>query len=152
MRLPLFIGKLSYLFGYPFIRLWLWRSHRVYVLLVVDDAILVSKNWLGLHKRWRMPGGGAHQGEDEKVALEREVQEELGIQLDVSQAQQLTPQPVRSKKGYSYSVYTLKLAQQPQLVVNQAEIVATAWIQRDILKKTAMSSELSKALQLLAQY
>ncbi len=152
MHAPLIIGKISYVLGYPFIRLWLWRSHRVYVLIIVDDALLVSKNWLGLHRKWRLPGGGAHKGEDEKVALQREVQEELGIQINVSSAQKLTPQPIRSNKGYSYSVYTVNLAQQPILAVNHAEIVATAWIQHDDLKNITTSCELATALQLLAHH
>ncbi len=150
MRSPLFIGKISYVLGYPFIRIWLWRSQRVYVLLCVGDEILVTKNWLGLHRRWRLPGGGRHASEEDIAALVREVREELGIRIATASLQTLSAAPIHSKKGYSYSLFTMHLSQKPHLSINSAEIVASEWIRRDRLGRLPISSELKCAIQLLA--
>lgn len=152
MRLPLLAGKISYVLGYPFIRIWLWRSQRVYVLLCVGDQILVTKNWLGLHRRWRLPGGGCHRSEQDIDALVREAREELGIRLAASGIQPLSARPIHSKKGYSYSLFIMQLPQKPPLNVNSAEIVETEWIRREQLCKTPITIELKSALQLLASH
>lgn len=152
MKLPLFMGKISYIIGYPGIRVWLWRSHRVYIVLQVNNTILVTKNWLGLHKKWRLPGGGMHDSEDEITALLREVNEELGIQLHPEQLRALTQAPIKTKRGYHFSLYHLVLAQKPALHTNTAEIVATDWLPLDEIIHLSVNTEIRHAAWLLARH
>lgn len=50
-------------------------------LCVVDDKILLVKEPKELSGQWELPGGGLDFGEDPRIGLEREVEEEM--KLDV---------------------------------------------------------------------
>ena len=50
-------------------------------IYVQDDKVLLVKEPLELSGQWELPGGGLDFGEDPKIGLEREVEEEM--KLDV---------------------------------------------------------------------
>src|SRR5579862_497483 len=78
-----FAGRLAYQLSLPVIRAVISRTRRAYILLVSEDKVLVVKGWLGRQK-WQLPGGGVKKGEDDKLALIRELAEETGIDVSAS--------------------------------------------------------------------
>ena len=84
------VGKALYRLSKPIIRLWIKpTSVRVRVLVVNDQKeVLLVRTWIGI-QRWSMPGGGIGLGEPPKVAAVREVREEAGIHVFVSELKEL---------------------------------------------------------------
>lgn len=150
MKLPLFIGKAVYIITKPGIYRMLKGSTRVYVIIKVSDEILVTKNWLGLHKTWRLPGGGVQNNENIIEALHREVQEELGIEIEQNKLHALQKDSFfEPTKKFNYFLFLLEYTDKPTLNVNQKEIVAAEWLKTDTLTSQPLSEELHTALNLL---
>jgi len=57
---------------------------RVYGILINDDAILVSDEYIKKNKITKLPGGGLEFGEGIKDCLIREFKEELNLDVEVS--------------------------------------------------------------------
>lgn len=139
MKLPKTFGKIIYLIGYPIIYKKIRGSLRAYVVILVGNKILLTKNWLGLHRDWRLPGGGVNPGEDPLNAVVREVSEEVGIAIDPTCLTMVTKQPHRSKHGYYYHIYTTTLKNQPSLNVCTDEIVKAEFVDYKQLKHHSLS-------------
>ena len=58
---------------------------RVYGILIVKDAILVSDEYIKRNKITKLPGGGLEFGEGTKDCLIREFKEELDLEIDVTE-------------------------------------------------------------------
>lgn len=59
-----------------------WRfNYRVGAVIIRDDHVLLTK--MGTVDGWFVPGGRIEAGEPAKLALEREVREELGVASEV---------------------------------------------------------------------
>jgi 8-oxo-dGTP diphosphatase len=56
-------------------------------IVVEDGRVLVSQRKPGTHLegKWEFPGGKVHPGEDPRDALRRELDEELGIDVNVGE-------------------------------------------------------------------
>lgn len=72
-------------------------THRAPVLvsaavIIEGDRVLLSQRKRGTHLElaWEFPGGKVEPGEDPRVALARELEEELGIQCDVGAPVEVT--------------------------------------------------------------
>lgn len=128
MILPKLLGKIAYIVTWPGIRLLLLNSQRAYLVIQVGNEVFVTKNWLGLHKKWRLPGGGLKNNEDKIKGLARELNEEIGLDLTKYQVTTLTASPISNSAGYQYSLYQLKIHKKPALNIDQQEIADYAWI------------------------
>ena len=82
------MGILAFWISWPALWIYLRRGERTRLLLVCNGEFLVLKSWLRAGRRWNLPGGGLHDGEQPDAGLMREVREETGITLS---KQQITP-------------------------------------------------------------
>ena len=59
------------------------RQHIVLALIHDDGKYLATKRKKGVHQggKWELPGGKREKGEDDRTALAREIEEELGVEL-----------------------------------------------------------------------
>ena len=83
-------GIILFKLSKPILRLWIKPTTvRVRVLVTNDNKeILLVRTWIG-SQRWSMPGGGIGLGEQPKVAAVREVREEAGVHIFVSELKEL---------------------------------------------------------------
>ncbi len=145
---PYFIGRIVYFFGYPIFRVLIKNSTRAYVIVRVGDEILLTKNWLGFQRKWRLPGGGILGGEQPIFAAQRELKEEVGLQLHEQNLVKLQEQPLRSKFNYDYYLFTLTLPEKPVLEVDNKEILSAEFIAIADLNKVSISEEVVNFLRL----
>lgn len=61
-------------------------------ILIEDGKVLLSRRKKGTHLAglWEFPGGKAEPGEDPRAALERELEEELGIKTHIGEIVDVT--------------------------------------------------------------
>jgi mutator protein MutT len=71
-----------------------------------DDHFLVTRRLQGVHLAgmWEFPGGKMHPGESQAAALAREIEEELGTQVDVGE---LIFQTTHAYKDVEVTLYFL---------------------------------------------
>src|SRR5215213_5261257 len=83
MKIYAWFGRALYFLLLPLMRL-LPPTTRAYVIVLNDQKeVLLVRNWFR-HQRWTAPGGGARWGEHSQAAAVREVREETGIPIAVS--------------------------------------------------------------------
>lgn len=58
------------------------QRSRVAIINTEDREMVFVKNWLGSGK-YQLPGGGIKSSENVKIAARREVNEELGLELNI---------------------------------------------------------------------
>ncbi|MEI6237383.1 MAG: NUDIX hydrolase [Candidatus Saccharibacteria bacterium] len=141
------VGKLIYICIYPLFRLYIYNSDRAYVLLVYKNEIVLSQNWLGLHDEWALPGGGMHNGEDPKVAVAREVYEELNIDIIPSALTKLGGKSYRSRFANNYQIYKYNFRTRPRITIN-TEILQAKFVSIKDVKKIKLNETTAKALTL----
>lgn len=113
-------------------------SVRVRVLVINDQReVLLVRSWIS-HQLWSPPGGGIGWGEDPKVAAVREVREETGVHIFVSDLKELglfqrpPGEPRCILRGYqAHSNGTIKIPGW----WHRAEIMEAAWFPLDQLPK-----------------
>jgi ADP-ribose pyrophosphatase YjhB (NUDIX family) len=142
------IGKLIYLFSFPFILLIIRNSKRVYAAIIFENRILVTKNFLGFHNAWRLPGGGLKKGEPEIQGLIREVQEEVGILITADNLSLIISEK-KHRKNFFYSVYLCNLEQLPAIKIDNKEILEAKFI---AINELISSSNLSESTESVVKY
>jgi 8-oxo-dGTP pyrophosphatase MutT (NUDIX family) len=145
---PFFIGKIVYFFGYPVFRLLIKNTTRAYVIVRFGDELLLTKNWLGFQKKWRLPGGGVQAGELPLAAAKRELYEEVGIQADERDLHLLQKKPFRSKFNYDYYLFTVTVLSRPKLSIDKKEILAAKFVNKDSVAQKHISEEVHNFLRL----
>lgn len=141
------LGKITYITTYPGIRLMLWRSRRAYVVVKVGDEILVTENWLGLHNKWRLPGGGLKKGEAPQLGAARELFEEVGIIVAPEDLHQ-----IGNPKGYTayskchYWLFLAELPTKPKLAVDTRELTKAEFVPLNVLQNTSVAEEITEVL------
>lgn len=116
-------GYLFWRLARPLIDLALRRSRRCYAIIRCGEEYLLVKNIVGSDK-WRLPGGGAKRDESGEDAVVRELQEELGLQLD---KENLVHHSDLEWRGRRHFIYTYKMAKKPKIQANKLEIRDFSW-------------------------
>lgn len=130
MKIWEIIGRIAYIVTLPAIMVYAASSRpRTRMLIMVEDEVLVVKNWLG-QGHWSLPGGGAHKHENPLDAVLREVTEELSVVVDPATVQSLgyhvssETSLLRSK----YELFAVELQEKPILTLQRLEIMDSRWI------------------------
>jgi 8-oxo-dGTP pyrophosphatase MutT (NUDIX family) len=127
--------RLAYRVGYQLLRVW-WliarpRKDGVKCLLTRGGEILLVRHTYGKPERWELPGGGVKRSEEPRVAARREVQEELGV--DVEDWTYLGELFARiDRKRDRLWCFAAEVGDIP-LSLDRAEIAEAGWFHRDRL-------------------
>jgi len=129
-------------------------SHRARVVLVDGNYILLVKDRFQLwfnQDQWALPGGGLRRHETPEAGAVREIQEELGIKLSMSQLKLLWRGRI-GNYGLRYQSYFLvaRISRTAQLQLKSSEIAVADWCRINTLDLQTLKPESQKALQLLA--
>jgi 8-oxo-dGTP pyrophosphatase MutT (NUDIX family) len=57
------------------------RKRGTVCVLTRDDEVLLVRHTYGRRSQWDLPGGGLRRGEDPRLGMEREIREELGVEI-----------------------------------------------------------------------
>lgn len=91
-----------------------------------DEAhrVLLVRHW-GSWRNWSLPGGGTKKGESAERAAQREVYEELGLEVNIEALQYLTT----VMTDYAAPIYVVDISSSalPPQPHNQAEIMKAEW-------------------------
>lgn len=145
-----FIGKIVYYTLRPFIHQFLKDSRRAYVVMEHDGKILVVKNILGSGK-WHLPGGGCHKDESFEQGASRELKEEVGVRVPTSRLEVLSPEAFRSKRGFDYQLFLLRMSKSTELKLDRLEILEASWLDPNDLNDSNAGESTLQALTLLGQ-
>ena len=110
------------------------RAPRVRILVRNEyDELLLVKTWTSTGE-WTLPGGGVDRGESPSAAACRELYEETGIKVPVSQLKQIGS--TRSW-GHDEIVFALQIArdQLPDKLPHRHEIQEACWFANKHLPK-----------------
>ena len=128
MLLPVPLRRLGYRGAYTLLRvLWFLRRPRtrgVKCLLWDGDRVLLVRHTYG-PRRWDVPGGGLHGGEDPLPAARREMQEELGL----GELEWVALGSIRSQVDHRQDTLHCFVHRDPvtQLTVDAGEIAEVRW-------------------------
>jgi 8-oxo-dGTP pyrophosphatase MutT (NUDIX family) len=101
---------------------------RVRIIILVDNQVLLVKNWFGPDS-WQTPGGGMKFDESVIETATRETQEEFGTVLQESSLEQLTDKPEIVKSAgllFRYHYVVARLDTKPEYIL-PSEIVDAIW-------------------------
>lgn len=108
---------------------------RTRVVIAYNGKILLLKDWLG-DGSWSLPGGGLHRREDASKGAIREVLEETGLKIRVSDLE--SRGTIYSKAaGVSVTLhcFSTSLRKSPHIVLQRLEISDCIWTTpADIMK------------------
>ncbi len=91
---------------------------RVYGLLIHDNAVLVSDEYIKKNKITKFPGGGLEFGEGTRDCLAREFMEELGLEVEVGEHVYTTDFYVASSFDTNSQVISIYYAVKPLAALN----------------------------------
>jgi len=129
------LGRVSYYILWPGISVYLLGSQRSRVVVFSGDDILVVKAWLSDGK-WSLPGGGLHSGEKTVTGALRELSEETGLKLKMSDLVELVSENFRLR-GIKVKLHFFSAAVSSRLPVKKqiGEITDIAWVNQNKLNK-----------------
>jgi 8-oxo-dGTP diphosphatase len=140
----------AYIFFFRMARLWWWlrrpqHQGALVALWVKDRLLLVQQSY---REGLTLPGGGVRKGELPRTAAQRELCEELGLEINASD---LTPVCIiggewdyRHEQVY---VFALHLDQEPTLYPDQREITSARFLAVETLTTIAITPALRAYLQ-----
>jgi len=103
-------------------------GERTRVIVTSAGKILLVKDWLG-DGSWSLPGGGLHRGEEAMSGAVRELWEETGLRVTVTELRFLGQMNLR---GHGFSIvgncYRLKLSSPKLLKPRGGEILEACWL------------------------
>lgn len=143
--LPLWLGKIGYIITRPGVYALIRFTRRAYVVIRVKNEIIVTKDWLDMHKNWRLPGGGVKRSETPTIGAKREVKEEIGINIDVN-GLKLIKKGVHPSLKYHFWVYELALDKKPDISINRYEIAEARCVNIKYIKNQPKVYEINQYL------
>ncbi len=144
------IGTCFYWMLWPALYVYLRSSARTRVLVLAEDHVLLVQSWLGPTK-WQLTGGGLHHREQPEVGAVREVGEETGVRIDVTQLQTLGSEWCTDGGiKVHYHFFVVRLDKRTAIRRQPGEIVAVAWVPLSDLKTVPHKTDVVRALELLA--
>jgi len=149
MKPPKFLGRLVYFLGYPLFRILIRNTVRAYVVVVCNDKILLTKNWLGFQKKWRLAGGGVRAGEDIRLAAQRELFEEVGIRVYEAELTSLSARPLKATFYYQYHLFLYNPDKEPLFVCDEREILEAKFVAKQDTADLILGEEAEMALRLM---
>lgn len=142
-----------YLVAYPVIGLLLHDSHRVRVVVVCHDHILLQRSYWGA-QTWGLPGGGVARRETPEAAAARETREETGVNLATTQLQTIGARRLPADKRWPQTnitfLYATLAKRQPPRLTHHLEIIEARWFALDKLPPNR-SETVDISLQLLTE-
>ena len=123
-----FIYRLAYTFGLTITNLRRIKTHGACVVIQWNRKILIINN--SYQTGWGFPGGLIKRGEESLCTIVRETLEEVGIML---QSDALTPAGIclSSNQLRVTEVFELHLNREPEIVVDQREIISAQFVSID---------------------
>ncbi len=88
------LGIIAFWAAWPALWLYMRGTTRTRIFLMSGGKILVVRVWLSDGK-WRLPGGGLHDGEDPAEGITRELREETGISVEIESLTLLADEPFK---------------------------------------------------------
>lgn len=149
MQLWKYLGKAVFWLTWPALKIKLAMSTRTRGAITYKNQLLVVKSWLGNNK-WTLPGGGIENNEDSLVALIREIEEEVGLAIKVSNCKKLGVFTFNSTNlKYVYSLYHIKYLKKPKIIQNKYEIIEYCWVNKNKLNHNNSNSDVLQAVNSL---
>ncbi len=100
--------------------------------------------------KWGVPGGKVDAGETLSGALVREILEETGIEVREAELSYLQPISVRHPRhDITYHIFSTKLAERPDVVLQPREHQAYAWSTPQNALKFPLVSDVDRCIKLL---
>ena len=105
------------------------RTHGALVALWNQgQMLLVAASYRG---ELSLPGGWINRGETARMAAQRELAEELGLQVDASELGEPWTFTERSARGVNtVTIFSVELTERPTLQVDGLEILNYLWLTR----------------------
>jgi len=132
--LPVPIRRVGYRVAYHLLRVY-WFVFRpdvrgVKCLLTRGEEVLLVRHTYG-DRRWDLPGGTLHRGEDPAAAARREMEEELGVVLGDLVALGRLSRRVDHRRDRLHA-FQAELSE-PEVRLDLGELSAADWFSRDRL-------------------
>jgi 8-oxo-dGTP pyrophosphatase MutT (NUDIX family) len=115
---------------------FLVRPHTrgVKVLIECDNEYIFIRHTYGNSTIWTLPGGGVRRGEQDKDAVVREVNEELGISVPAKNLKYLGS--YTSTKEYKHDhvkCFKMTIETKPEILRDHGEIAEWKWFSKNSL-------------------
>lgn len=105
------------------------RTHGALVALWHQRQVLLVAT--SYRRELSLPGGWINRGETARMAGQRELAEELGLQVDASELGEPWAFTERSARGVNtVTIFSMELAERPTLEVDGLEILRCLWLTR----------------------
>ena len=105
------------------------RTHGALVALWHQrQVLLVAASY---RNELSLPGGWINRGETARMAAQRELAEELGLQVEANELGEPWAFTERSARGVNtVTIFSVELAERPRLQVDGLEILSCLWLTR----------------------
>lgn len=139
-------GIVAFWLSWPALIVYLRLAERARVVIVVDEKVLLVNNWYG-DGSWSLPGGGKHRSEEPARAAARELQEEVGLNLDAEQLR-FARKSIYHHKGFRYTChyFVADAAKLQRLRPSFPEVLDAEWVSIRNLSRRRLAPDVMDAL------